>query len=257
MVRYKFTTEILKEAVKCSQNFCDVARYLGTKAEGSRVQHLRDRIKKEGIDHSHFTGRRSFFVSRNKLSPEEVLVKDRLNGRRESGKKIRRALLEIGVQENCALCGQGTIWNEKPITLHVDHINGESTDNRIENLRLLCPNCHSQTETHSFRNTEKYKIGLKKKENKREKAKKPEKKYKRKYKKRPQKTEEKKNEYYLSKEKFKIDRDELEKLVWSMPTVKVAELFNVSDNAIARRCKKYGIQKPPRGYWEKKKHNKI
>lgn len=51
--------------------------------------------------------------------------------------------------------------------------------------------------------------------------------------------------------RFEIDPKELEKLVWEMPTVHVAALLGVSDKAIEKRCKKYGIRKPPRGYWRK------
>ena len=50
--------------------------------------------------------------------------------------------------EACVECGVGKIWNGKPITLHVDHIDGNSDNNVIQNLRLMCPNCHSQTETY-------------------------------------------------------------------------------------------------------------
>ena len=59
--------------------------------------------------------------------------------------------------EQCLWCGIGTIWLDKPLTLQVDHINGVHRDNRLENLRLLCPNCHSQTDTFGGRNIGKYK----------------------------------------------------------------------------------------------------
>ena len=61
----------------------------------------------------------------------------------------------------------------------------------------------------------------------------------------------------LSTRKFEISKDELEKLVWNMSTVKVAELLGVSDVAVAKRCKKLGISKPPRGYWAKVKYDKL
>ena len=52
-----------------------------------------------------------------------------------------------GVKEECVLCGQNNSWNGMKLVLQLDHINGNNKDNRIENLRILCPNCHTQTET--------------------------------------------------------------------------------------------------------------
>jgi REP element-mobilizing transposase RayT len=70
-------------------------------------------------------------------------------------KQIKRRLIEGGLPERCALCGLGPIWNGKPIVLHLDHINGIHDDNRRDNLRFLCPNCDSQTETYAGRNGKK------------------------------------------------------------------------------------------------------
>jgi hypothetical protein len=55
-------------------------------------------------------------------------------------------------EEKCEICEIGNEWNGKPLTLQLDHINGIHLDNRIENLRILCPNCHSQTATFCGRN---------------------------------------------------------------------------------------------------------
>ena len=52
----------------------------------------------------------------------------------------------------CGICGLGPEWNGMVLVLQIDHINGDSTDSRLENLRFLCPNCHSQTETFAGRN---------------------------------------------------------------------------------------------------------
>src|SRR5258705_6896499 len=73
------------------------------------------------------------------------LCSDRAHMRRAPGTQLTRALVAIGVPLRCVDCGIGPKWNERSLVLHVDHINGDYSDCRPENLRFLCPNCHSQT----------------------------------------------------------------------------------------------------------------
>jgi len=82
---------------------------------------------------------------------ERLKIEDILNGKHPQygTDKLKKRLLEEGFLElKCIDCGIVDTWNGKPIILHLDHINGKSTDHRLENLRLLCPNCHSQTDTY-------------------------------------------------------------------------------------------------------------
>lgn len=102
-------------------------------------------IKKYNIDISHFkiTGE----INKNiysKISLEDVLVENSLYSR----KSLKRRLLREGFRKNeCELCGL-TEWNGEKLIMILDHINGNNTDNRLENLRMVCPNCNSQLPTH-------------------------------------------------------------------------------------------------------------
>ena len=68
----------------------------------------------------------------------------RKTGGRAKRVQLKRAMIESGVEEKCSKCGQPPTWLGSELTLDIDHINENWLDDRIENLRFLCPNCHSQ-----------------------------------------------------------------------------------------------------------------
>jgi 5-methylcytosine-specific restriction endonuclease McrA len=81
---------------------------------------------------------------------DQILVQS--TERRSKTRHLVRAMIEMGIPQKCSECPVDTKYNGKPITLQVDHINGDWRDNRLENLRFLCPNCHSQTDTFGTKN---------------------------------------------------------------------------------------------------------
>lgn len=86
----------------------------------------------------------------NRLSLEDLLIEDRRAG---SGSRIKERLIVEGLLEDrCETCGMGPEWNDDPLALQLDHRNGNPRDWRLMNLRVLCPNCHSQTESFAGRN---------------------------------------------------------------------------------------------------------
>ncbi|MFE9400260.1 HNH endonuclease [Streptomyces sp. NPDC006530] len=139
----------LRQAVRDSTTIAATLRRLGRPDNTRQRALLRQWITEEQVDTSHFLGQAH---QRGKPGPtpvkaaEDVLVRhDR--GRRSQAVALRRALRAIGVPEVCAGCGTGPEWMGRPMTLEVDHINGDWSDDRAENLRLLCPNCHAITST--------------------------------------------------------------------------------------------------------------
>jgi len=149
----KYTRELLTEAVTNSISIAGVLRYLEIPLSGGTHAHIGRRLKRLGIDTSHFLGQAHSRKQPSawRLTPEQVLVVLKPESPRPRAHVLRRTLIEVGRLYACTSCGIGGEWNGKPIILHVDHINGDWLGNRKENLRFLCPNCHSQTSTFAGR----------------------------------------------------------------------------------------------------------
>lgn len=157
MARIKYTKELLEDVVSSSTSMGQVIRTLGLRPAGGNYSHLKQKITRFGINTDHFvpttTGSRTNFGGGTKRRSHEVIFSVKsVNGPYEKGVSLKRALLDEGRGEYCDMCGIGAEWNGFPLSLQVDHINGQRWDDRRDNLRFLCPNCHSQTETFSGKN---------------------------------------------------------------------------------------------------------
>jgi hypothetical protein len=142
-----WTDEQLIAAVSTEVTMADVARRLGLKPSGGVHSFLRHHIARLGLDTIHMTGKRSGKARKFLKVPrplDEILVKD--SNYTNSG-VLRRRLIAAALKEGrCEMCGRSD-WMDQPIRLELDHVNGDRRDNRLQNLRILCPNCHSITET--------------------------------------------------------------------------------------------------------------
>lgn len=150
----KYTQQQLQDAAENSTSVSEVVRKLrGENKSGSFNTHIKSRLLYFNIDISHFLGQAYL---RGKTSNRKRSFTDILTyGRVEHGAVLKRALLESGVPYKCNECDLLGVWNNKPITLQVDHIVGNRQDNRPVNLRFMCPNCHSQTVNYGGRGSKK------------------------------------------------------------------------------------------------------
>lgn len=207
----------LAKLVANSTTLSSVLKALGLTTKGTSNFHsLKKRLEEDNIDYHHIKlgldsnkGRK--FPSSKKIPLEKILVENSSYSR--DALKIR--LVKEGLLDyKCSECGL-IEWNGKPLSLQLDHKNGVHNDNRLFNLRFLCPNCHSQTKNFAGKASRK-RVKLKV-------------------------VNVRKN-----KRPLRID---LEMLLWKVPTVKIADMYGVTDKAVEKWVKYYGLTKPPRGYW--------
>jgi len=138
--------EDLYKAVSNSTSFTEVVRLLGrdpTK-DSSFLNQVKKLIKEFNFDLSHWP-RKKIKRFKDNAPLQEILIKDSWYTNTTILKE--RLIKENILEKICVECGIRDVWNGKLIVLQLDHINGNNRDHRIENLRILCPNCHSQTNT--------------------------------------------------------------------------------------------------------------
>ncbi|MFB7714391.1 HNH endonuclease [Streptomyces sp. NPDC056105] len=149
-----FSEEELTQAVAASRSVAGVLLALGVPpANGTAHAKVKRSIDVYGLSTEHFTGQGHNVgtVSPLRLSAPEILILKEPGTHRTRTTLLRRALDDIGRPHVCAQCDQGELWRGKRLVLEIDHIDGNPLDNRQDNLRYLCPSCHSQTGTFSNR----------------------------------------------------------------------------------------------------------
>lgn len=153
MSKCKYTKEQLEEAVRNSLSIAQVCRLVGIRPVGGNYKTLKEKFELYNIDTSHFTGQGwnvgLKFKPNKPKEMSEILVE---NSTYLNSNNLRQRLIKEGYKEHkCEHCGL-TEWQGEPIKLELHHINGDNTDNRLENLQLLCSNCHSKTDNFRSKN---------------------------------------------------------------------------------------------------------
>ena len=141
----EFDLAKLREIVEDSFSYKKVLRKLGySTLNGRNSDTLRKRLEYYGISTAHFGYQQPVVRSYDNVFCDRSTA---------SQATLRRWYVRISDQSLCKICGAGTTWNGRPLTMILDHINGNKHDNRIENLRWICPNCNSQLPTFAGRNS--------------------------------------------------------------------------------------------------------
>ena len=233
----QYSIEELTNIINHSFTYAEVVLKLGyATSHVQNIKILKDRIKKYNIDVSHF-----------KISPSKIIRNEDnifIENSTASQQTLRRWYLKGEYSEyKCSICNLEPFWNGKELTLILDHINGKNNDDRLNNLRWVCPNCNQQLETTGYK---KMRV-----ENK------PEKKY---YCISCGKEISRNTKNNLCLECFykstrlceRPTREELKNLIRTAPFTKIGQKYGVSDNAIRKWCDSYNL---PRKSNDIKKYN--
>ena len=214
--------EQLQELVKTSNSLTEILQKQGKAVSGAACKVLKQTLEAYQIDYKFLSEKEI----KRKISTSDLLAE---NSNYQSS-KLKKRLIKEGIKEDvCEICGCSNVWNGQPLTLQLDHINGNHSDNRLENLRILCPNCHSQTDTFSNKRAKKHnycvdcgcEISLT-----------------------STRCGSCASKY---KNNFKVDpkdrptKEELLELILSKPFTVIGDMYGVKDNTIRKWCKNYGL----------------
>lgn len=263
----RWTDEQLKESVRTHFSCAATIRGIGLQASAGNNSSIKRHIERLGLDASHWTGSGHLKGKTHSWTKSVPLSSVMVAGSMYNRCALKRRLNKEGILKNlCAICGQLPEWNGKPLVMVLDHINGVNNDNRLENLRLLCPHCNSQQDTFcrghghtkgifvciscgkKMRHETKSKMCLTccrsaVKNKKCATCGSPVKRGASKCRKC----------FNATRKTLRPEKEELARIVWEISSEQVAKKYGVSGASVAKWCKLYGIPKPSRGYWAKQK----
>jgi 5-methylcytosine-specific restriction endonuclease McrA len=226
---WKISNGDFQNLLDSSISYSEILRKLNFDAKtGGAYKTLKARINEGDFDTELFDiNRKNHYktnLRKDKSKIDDILT---INSNYSRTALKKRLIFENIIDYKCSLCSIIDVWNENPISLQLDHINGINNDNRLENLRFLCPNCHSQTDNYAGKKLKTLHRCL----------------------------DCGKNISKIStrckccaskingkkQRRYDISKEELTTLIKQYPMTKVGEILGVSDNAVRKRCKKLEI----------------
>jgi hypothetical protein len=148
--RLSYTEEEARTAIAASRSWAESLRALGLCPTGGAWRILKKYVEIWGISTDHFDPRAASMnnLKQRQKPLSEVLVERSTYSRNH----LKRRLLAAGLKKpQCEICGLGEVWQSRPMSMILDHINGIRDDHRLENLRMVCPNCAATLDTHCGR----------------------------------------------------------------------------------------------------------